>query len=95
MHNSQSHIKGSFVQNVPPERFGGSICSGLLKGEAVLYASPRNAFAFLTPCSVFLYKGDFAVCGQRQGGFTPLTPTTFEKVDETFSVCYFVKAFSF
>jgi len=55
----------------------GEFCSGLLKGEAVLVASPRNAFAFLTPCSVFLViKGGFALCGGRQGGAAPLTPAS-------------------
>ena len=27
----------------------------------------------------------FALCGERQGGSAPLTPATFEKVDETFA----------
>ena len=51
-----------------------------------MVAPPRNAFAFLTPCSVFLYKGDFAVCGQRPKGSALWKPATFEKVDETFIV---------
>ena len=30
-------------------------------------------------------EGSFALCGGRQGGAAPLTPATFEKVDETFT----------
>ena len=59
-----------------------------------MVAPPRNAFAFLTPCSVFLYKGDFAVCGQRPKGSALWKPATFEKVDETFSVVLICSDFS-
>ena len=47
------------------------------KGEAVLFASPRNAVAFLTPVSVFWEKGDFAgkLClPLRQGDKVALPP---------------------
>ena len=53
---TQKLHKSSFVQNVPPERFEGLICRELLEGEAVLFASPRNTVAFLTPCSVISRK---------------------------------------
>ena len=77
--------QGSFVPNVPPERLRGEVCLRLSQGEAFLVASPRNAVAFLTPCSVFLYKGDFALCGGRRGR-CPSTLQAFEKgLSETFS----------
>ncbi|MBP1547562.1 MAG: hypothetical protein J6A37_13335 [Oscillospiraceae bacterium] len=53
---AQKLQKTSYVQNVPPERFEGLIYRELLEGEAVVFASPRNAVAFLTPCSVISRK---------------------------------------
>lgn len=44
---------------------------GTVKKEAVVFASPRNAAAFLTLCSVSLNKK----------GAAHLTPATFVKVD--------------
>ena len=64
----------------------GAVKRGERSGEAhFTYASPRNAFAFLTPCSVLLRKRNFAVCGQRPKGSALWKPATFEKVDETFT----------
>jgi hypothetical protein len=45
-----------------------------------LFAAPRNAVAFLTPLSVFLGKGCFALCGGRLRGFAPKTPTKGDTV---------------
>ena len=50
------------------------------KGEAVLFASPRNAVAFLTPVSVFLKKGISPLASGDKGGAAPLDPLqAFEK----------------
>ncbi|MBD5138956.1 MAG: hypothetical protein HDT24_06590 [Ruminococcus sp.] len=48
-----------------------------------MFAPPRNAFAFLTSCSVSGRKGISPPAGGDQG-LCPVDLATFEKVDETF-----------
>ena len=62
-----------------------------------MFAPPRNAFAFLTSCSV-LDERDFALCGARPKGSALWTSAAFEKAGETFpwrlrrlKVCYIVR----
>ncbi len=61
--------KETFVENFPPEHFQDILDNNGKQGEAVLFASPRNAVAFLTPFSVRRKHGArcLAVCGRRQG----------------------------
>ena len=66
-----------------------------------MFAPLGNAVAFPHPCSVFLIKRRFRplrratrwglVCKTN----APLTPATFEKVDETFRVALVVHIFLF
>ena len=84
------------VGNSPPDCFQGSLCCVPLQGGAVVFAPPRNAFAFLTSCSVLddmrlrAQERDFAVllkltCGQlRPKGSALWTSAAFEKAGETF-----------
>ncbi|MDE6599235.1 MAG: hypothetical protein K2K34_04050 [Oscillospiraceae bacterium] len=55
-----------------------------------MFAPPRNAFAFLTSCSVLkamrlrAQERYFAVCGRRPKGSALWTSAAFEKAGETF-----------
>ena len=74
--------------------------SAPLKGGAFVVAPPRNAFAFLTPCSVFLKQVDFAVnfvyyCGTATRGSPPSTPPPLKRWTKLLPLCLFVQLFSF
>ncbi|MBD5146747.1 MAG: hypothetical protein HDT21_12700 [Ruminococcus sp.] len=55
-----------------------------------MFAPPRNAFAFLTSCSVSeamrlrAQERNFALCGARPKGAALWTSAAFEKAGETF-----------
>ena len=73
--------------------FEGKFVRGCQKGERS-WSLPLEMLSHFSPLAPFFgYKGDFALCGGRQGGAAPLTPATFEKVDETFIFVFICEAF--
>ncbi|WP_432651756.1 hypothetical protein, partial [Huintestinicola sp.] len=87
--NAEIASSKTFHRNV----FEGKLSQPLYKGRRSC-SPPLEMLSHFSPLAPFLKdKGDFAVCGRRQGGAAPLTPATFEKVDETFTMTLFVQYF--
>ena len=78
----------------------GYVKRGGQSGEAnFTYASPRNAFAFLTPCSVFFFfffwnKG-ISLSADSDEGLHPSTPPPLKRWTKLLLLSLFVQLFSF
>ena len=66
-----------------------------LKGGAVVVAPPRNAFAFLTPCSVFLKQRGISLSADSDEGLHPSTPPPLKRWTKLLLLSLFVQLFSF